>query len=146
MAFFRKNKEPVEFDISSIDSVVTSPSGKTSIVKTIPVTVIEAAQEENSEFSYKYSFINPFTNEQQEMYDDIAELISGEQIFDVGDEIHASVYSDEKGNITRISREFVFPEVLKKKQNIRNLVNYAYVLLFLAACGYCLISQLLKIM
>lgn len=132
-------KEKKVFDISQIKSTTTKANGQIQTVVIIPAKVIEVGDDEaENGFSYKYSFTNPISGKMQEATDYLQFISPGEQLFDVGDDVNiiftAETTNGEEFNVTR---QLVFPKVLKKKARIRRFAKILYVLFFIFTMLFC---------
>lgn len=134
-------KEKKYFDISQIRSTVTKSDGQVQTIVIVPAKVIEVGDDEaEGGFSYKYSFENPITRRMQEATDYLQFISQGEQLFDVGDDVNIIFTSETtNGEVFNVTRQIVFPKVLKRKENFRRLVKIAYVLFFIIMMFVCCI-------
>ncbi len=132
-------KKKNEFDVSQIKSTVTKTNGQIQTTVIIPAKVTEVGDDEAVDgFSYKYSFKNPISGKMQEATDYLQFISQGEQLFDVGDDVNviftAETTNGEEFNVTR---QIVFPKILKRRENFRRLGKIAYVLFFIFFMLFC---------
>lgn len=134
-----KKESPKEYKYTEI-----LENGKEKLIQIIPATVIEVCDidDEEAEFSYKYSFINPINNQMEEAYDYLTSINVGEQIFDIGDEIFITFSNDVNSEENKyiVMRQMVFPEILHKKKIKRRILKICtwvlFLILFMSCCVF----------
>lgn len=139
---FSKKKD--EFDISSVKATAKKANGETQITQIIPATVIEVGDDEaEGGFSYKYTFTNPLNQNIEEATDFLQEITIGEQLFEVGDKVNVFfTATDGTPEDFSVTRQMVFPHILRKKKIVRTIVKVielVIILFFMIIC--CIASQ-----
>ena len=119
------------------------------LTTTIEATVVEVGDEDKGDnYSYKYKFINPLTNETCEDYDIIETVDIGERIYDVGDEIQLIFterlpHPGETKNYT-IMRTPEYPLERKKFKRKKRILTIIWVLFLLSISCLCSFGSLLN--
>ena len=142
--FSKKKKE--KFDITTVRSMVEKPSGDIEITQIVHAKVKEVGDETKDDFSYKYTFTNPITNEVCEGTDILQEIMVGEQLFDVDDDVDIFFVSHgADGTNFEVNRQMVFPEINQKKKKFSIIAKILYTLFliigFFVCCMYTTLSM-----
>lgn len=144
MGLFKKK----ETEFISPKHTQEKPNGEIITTQLIKGKVIEVGNEEDeNSFSYKYSFINPITNNMEEATDYLKDILVGEQIFDIGDDVFL-VFSDEPDEIHGtnyvVTRQMVFPKIVNKKKRISKFFKIMHILLLIVLTFICSVFTILS--
>lgn len=137
-SLFRKKKNTTS-SIYGLKSEVSSPSGLVQRIYLVKAKVVSVGDDEAEDgFSYKYVLTNPVTNELEEATDYLKTINKGEQLFEINDEVDVLFDTiDSTGHNYTVTRQMVFPKILKKKNLPRKIFKIFYTILLVVGGLIC---------